>query len=88
MAQGDPFTMAMDELPALLEGPTYLCGELGADARQLLKRVENARLATPSRNLRRPGFLAEMGWEQIRAGKSGDPSRLTPVYLETQSTGA
>jgi hypothetical protein len=34
--------------------------------------------------VRRPGLLAELGWELLRSGEYSDPAALVPVYLRSQ----
>jgi hypothetical protein len=60
--------------------PVYVAGEMDADGTELLRGLKGrVRLASPAQSLRRAGFLAEIGWERLRAG-ADDPSRLAPVY--------
>jgi len=67
-------------LPALPPDSTYVVGELDAAGLEALRPLKHAVvLASGARGLRRAGFLAELGWERLRAG-ADDPSRLTPQY--------
>ena len=60
--------------------PVYVAGEIDAAGAELLRGLKGrVRLASPAQSLRRAGFLAEIGWERLRAG-ADDPSRLAPVY--------
>ena len=60
--------------------PVYVAGEMDATGAELLRGLKSrVRLASPAQSLRRAGFLAEIGWERLRAG-ADDPSRLAPVY--------
>lgn len=62
--------------------PTLVCGELNEDERRLLARKRvNVRLASPAQSLRRPGFLAELGWQRLESGRVDDPVTLSPFYL-------
>ena len=62
--------------------PTFVCGELNADTRALLKRKRKTIiLASPAQSQRRPGFLAELAWERWQAGQTDDPVTLSPIYL-------
>jgi tRNA threonylcarbamoyladenosine biosynthesis protein TsaB len=79
-------------LAASIEQPTYVCGEIdahGAEALRERTRRGLAFLATPAHNLRRAGFLAEIGWERLRApAEAADAvanaaSRLAPIYGST-----
>ncbi len=65
--------------------PTYVCGEIDAEGRELLHGKPLARVAPPALCVRRPSFLAELAWERLRAGKKQDPASVTPVYLQGPS---
>ncbi|HNB51378.1 MAG TPA: tRNA (adenosine(37)-N6)-threonylcarbamoyltransferase complex dimerization subunit type 1 TsaB [Anaerolineales bacterium] len=68
-----------------LTEPTWVCGELNADLRTLLKRKRKiALLASPAQTQRRPGFLAELAWERWHAGQIDDPITLAPIYLSQE----
>ena len=61
-------------------GPVHVAGEMDAAGMELLRGLRGkVRLATPAQSLRRAGYLAEIGWERLRAG-ADDPSRLAPLY--------
>lgn len=62
---------------------TALCGELTAAERQIVERrlADRVRLLPPAFNVRRAGFLAEIGAQRIRAGQFDDPAALQPIYL-------
>ena len=61
-------------------GPVYVAGEMDAAGAELLRAMRGkVRLASPAQSLRRAGYLAEIGWEHLRAG-ADDPSRLAPIY--------
>ncbi|MCC7361476.1 MAG: tRNA (adenosine(37)-N6)-threonylcarbamoyltransferase complex dimerization subunit type 1 TsaB [Anaerolineales bacterium] len=68
--------------PALPPASTYVAGELDAAGLEALRPVRGAVvLAGPARALRRAGFLAEIGWERLRAHSAGDDvARLAPQY--------
>ena len=66
--------------PALPPDSTYVVGELDAAGLEALRPLKHAVvLAGGARGMRRAGFLAEIGWERLRAG-ADDPSRLSPQY--------
>jgi len=70
------------ELSKRIRKPTLICGELSEETRRLLGRKrKNAQLVSPAHSFRRPGFLAELGWERWQAGEVDDPATLTPTYL-------
>ena len=61
---------------------TLVCGELGKEERRLFEEQGSAiRLASPAQCLRRPAFLAELGWQRWRAGQVDNPATLAPIYL-------
>ena len=70
------------DLADRIQEPTLVCGELTEDDRRLLGRKRKVvHLLSPARSLRRPGYLAEIGWRRWRAGKVDDPATLAPIYL-------
>lgn len=70
------------DLSQRIRTPTLVCGELSEEERQRLGRKrKNVRLASPAQSLRRPGFLAELGWQRLEAGSFDDPVTLAPIYL-------
>jgi tRNA threonylcarbamoyladenosine biosynthesis protein TsaB len=65
-----------------IHSPTLVCGELNEEERAILARKrKNVLLASPAQGLRRPSFLAELGWKRLRAGQVDDPVTLAPIYL-------
>ncbi len=78
--EGDPFLVDPAGLPELLERPTVLCGEITPEERKALGKLRRARVAALEWSVRRPGVLAQIGWEQVRANRFADPLRLAPVY--------
>jgi len=75
-------TLTWEELAGELKQPTYICGELNSEARDMLKSQALAVLAPASMCVRRPSALAELGWQKVRKGKVDDPSKLAPIYLD------
>lgn len=70
------------ELSQRIRKPTLVCGELTAGERRLLGRKrKNVILASPAHSVRRPSYLAEVGWRRWLAGQVDDPATLAPVYL-------
>ena len=78
------------DLIAGIDRPTYFCGELGPDLRdQLQARLgEKARLAHPAASVRRPGYLAELGWQRLQRGERDNLATLSPMYLHDPGMGA
>jgi len=74
--------MDVHALSRSIQSPTLVCGELGAEERHVLSRKwKNVHLATPAESLRRPSFLAELGWKRWENGQLEDPTTLSPLYL-------
>lgn len=70
------------ELCQRIDRPTLVCGELTAEEQQALSRKwKNVILASPAQSLRRPAYLAELGWRRWRAGQVDDPATMVPIYL-------
>jgi tRNA threonylcarbamoyladenosine biosynthesis protein TsaB len=84
-ARKGAFTLTWDELKNELKEATYVCGELGAQGRDVLRREKLAVLAPASACIRRPSVLAELAWQRSKSGKVEDPAKLKPVYLDPKS---
>jgi tRNA threonylcarbamoyladenosine biosynthesis protein TsaB len=70
------------ELSSQIKRPTVVCGELTAEERRLLGRKrKKVILSSPAQSIRRPSFLAELGWERWFSDKIDDPVTLSPIYL-------
>ena len=70
------------DLAECIQSPTLVCGELTAEERKYLNRERPAaRLVSPAHSLRRPAYLAELAWKRWQAGKTDDPTLLSPIYL-------
>jgi len=81
--QGDYRLTTLDELCAEIETRTFFCGEIDAQAAELLRERlgERAIVASPASSLRRAGYLAELGWQRLERGEVDDPASLAPIYL-------
>jgi len=70
------------DLAAQINKPTIVCGELTAEEQRIFRRKrKNVILHSPAQCLRRPSFLAELGWQRWRKGESDDPAVISPIYL-------
>lgn len=70
------------ELSGRITKTTLVCGELTENERKLLGRKrKKVVLASPARSIRRPSYLAELGWERWLSGQIDDPVTLSPIYL-------
>lgn len=79
-----PENLTWDDIVEDLEEETYICGEIGAEGRAALKDEPLALIATPALSVRRPGVLAELGWQKLRSGEVDDPHTLAPIYLPSK----
>jgi tRNA threonylcarbamoyladenosine biosynthesis protein TsaB len=61
--------------------PWLVAGELSEAQRAELAGVAAVRLPPRTAGLRRPGCLAELGWQRFAAGEWDDPATLEPLYL-------
>jgi tRNA threonylcarbamoyladenosine biosynthesis protein TsaB len=78
--QMDVFTA--ESLAEQLNEPTLVCGELAVEERRTLRRNRrHVILASPAWSVRRPAFLAELAWVRWQAGRTDDPTSLSPIYL-------
>jgi tRNA threonylcarbamoyladenosine biosynthesis protein TsaB len=80
---GDIVGIELAQLEALVGEPCLLCGDLDAEARERIRAIlgERVAFASPAGSLRRPGILAQLGWEQHQAGGDGSRASLEPLYL-------
>lgn len=82
VAKGEAQVTHAEELLEQIQKPTLVCGELTAADRLVFGRQKKtALLISPAHSLRRPGFLAELGWKRWQAGKVDDVVSLAPIYL-------
>ena len=75
--------MTPEEMGARIHQPTFFCGEgLSLYGPALKEHLgENAVLADQSPPTRRPGTLAQMGYQRFRQGEHDDIYSLEPFYL-------
>lgn len=68
-------------LPALA-GRISFAGEITAQAAKQIKAADRTfQIMPPATAVRRAGYLAELGWQRLRAGQVDDPQTLAPIYL-------
>jgi tRNA threonylcarbamoyladenosine biosynthesis protein TsaB len=81
-ASGTIRVMKLEEIAHSISSRIWVCGEMTADDRVYLQQnVEVALLSSPALSLRRPSFLAELGWQKLRSGDIVSPEILSPIYL-------
>lgn len=73
----------LEELCSEVEEPSLFCGEIDMRDAELIRNETGSEVtvATPAASLRRPAYLAELGWERLVRGDSDDASSLSPIYL-------
>ncbi|MEE9285366.1 MAG: tRNA (adenosine(37)-N6)-threonylcarbamoyltransferase complex dimerization subunit type 1 TsaB [Dehalococcoidia bacterium] len=82
-----PRLTSVDELSASIVQRTLLCGEHLPVVQEAIAERLGSLAVFPSRSalLRRPGHLAELGWQRLALGDSDDPATLQPLYLRAPS---
>ena len=74
--------LLIDELVQKIKRRTVVCGELTAEGRRRLgRKYRNVIIPSPAFCVRRPGVLAELGWNRLEKGESDDPATLAPIYV-------
>lgn len=81
-ASEDAQNLSWEELCDGLSEATYICGEIGEEERESLRRHEHAVVASAPHCVRRPSVLAELAWQRAKRGKSEDAAVLKPIYLD------
>lgn len=70
------------ELCERVTSPAVVCGELSAAERRMIaEKNPNIQMVSAAQSLRRPAFLAEIGWRRWQANQVDDPVSLSPIYL-------
>ncbi len=85
---GELQNRTFDELTYGLSEPTLLAGETPANMEPDELASENARFARPSMRSRRPGHLAELGWNRWINGEQDDVAALEPLYVHGKRPGS
>ena len=84
--EGESIT-TVEQLCAATKQKTLFCGEyLPVISSQLVSRLgEKAVIASPTTDLRRASYLAELGMIKIATGETDNVATLQPVYLRKPS---
>jgi tRNA threonylcarbamoyladenosine biosynthesis protein TsaB len=81
-AKGTLAVLTAQELSERIQEPTLVCGELTEEEQRLLARKrKNVVLAPAAQSVRRPAWLAELGWKRWLTGRVDNPNTLSPIYL-------
>lgn len=75
--------LTLAELASEIEDFTLFCGDVTPDVKTQLHEAlgDKARFPRIAANLRRPGYLAELGWLRLQEGHADDVATLEPIYL-------
>jgi tRNA threonylcarbamoyladenosine biosynthesis protein TsaB len=81
--QGSYRLTTLEALCSEVEEPSLFCGEIDTHSADQIRRKLgiDTIVATPAASLRRPSYLAEMGWERLSRGDSDNAASLSPIYL-------
>ncbi len=65
---------------------TLFAGEIDEELRDSILAAldSNAVLVPQAAQMRRAGFLAELGWTRLQRGERDDPAALAPVYMHSR----
>jgi tRNA threonylcarbamoyladenosine biosynthesis protein TsaB len=81
-SEGQPEIETWEELLAGLERPSLIAGEVSQKAVQMIRKMgKEIQVAPAAVSVRRAGYLAELGWQRLKKGKTDDASSLAPIYL-------
>ena len=83
----DEHITTVETLCAQITARTLFCGEYVPNVASQIEELCKEKAAIPSAvtNLRRAGFLAELGLRRLEAGDHDDPATLQPSYLRRPS---
>jgi len=82
---GDYRILSHDQIADGAKKPTLFCGEIDETGEQAIRSIlgGHAMIVPPAARLRRPGYLAQLGWARLGQGQQDDPATLSPIYLRT-----
>jgi tRNA threonylcarbamoyladenosine biosynthesis protein TsaB len=77
----------IDEIADRAEGHTLFVGEIDAATEGRLSELLGGRasVASPVSRVRRAGYLAELGWQELEAGRATRVDELEPMYVKPAS---
>ncbi|HEX9370166.1 MAG TPA: tRNA (adenosine(37)-N6)-threonylcarbamoyltransferase complex dimerization subunit type 1 TsaB [Roseiflexaceae bacterium] len=78
-----PRNVTLAEVAAETTGRALFCGDVDADVQAALREQlgNRASFPSPAAAMRRPGYLAELAWQRLRAGDADDLATIEPIYL-------
>ncbi len=74
-AETDVEILTEAKLSEQIDEPALVVGEIKMQA-----WGDDVEIPPPARHLRRAGYLADLGWAQLRSGCTGDPASVNPIY--------
>jgi tRNA threonylcarbamoyladenosine biosynthesis protein TsaB len=79
----EPRNVTLAELCAEAGEQAFFCGDVDAEVQAAIREClgDRAYFPTPAATIRRPGYLAELAWQRLRAGEPDDVAILEPIYL-------
>lgn len=83
VAAAEPDNYSWPELLGLVSELTTFVGEISVEGMKLIRTTKNCRMVSPAAAVRRPAFLAEIGWQRLRQDDIDDPRALTPLYFRS-----
>ena len=86
-ADGEPANLLWEDVLDQIDQKAIICGEIGESEQAALQELNHVEIPIPAQRVRRPGILAELGWERLRLGDIDDPATLAPIYLQTRGIG-
>jgi tRNA threonylcarbamoyladenosine biosynthesis protein TsaB len=74
---------SVETLVESIKEETIFCGEIPESVLEILKLQLKSKAIVPDpvSRLRRPGYLAALGWQRLSIGQTDDPATLQPIYL-------
>jgi tRNA threonylcarbamoyladenosine biosynthesis protein TsaB len=75
-----------EEVAAHAKGGDCVLGEIDPVGLEVLGRHQ-IKIGSPSQNVRRAAYLAEIGWERWRQGATDDAATLAPIYIHQPASG-
>jgi tRNA threonylcarbamoyladenosine biosynthesis protein TsaB len=79
----EPRNVTLAEIAAETTGRALFCGDTDLDVQAALRDLLGTRaiFPSPAASTRRPGYLAELGWQRFQSGDLDDVATLEPIYL-------
>lgn len=83
----DYIAAPLADIASRVEAPTLFAGEIDEATEATLRDLlgARARVASPAARPRRAGYLAELGWRELEAGRASRVDRLEPIYVREAS---